>query len=596
MELLGLLLLLWGHRLRGAVTSAQTPGPLWNVSAAELYTEETHGAEEASAGWGQAEGAAPRERSAPQLPRAQGRVSSSGGGLPHCTCDLAPGACDLNCCCDPACGLQDPLAVFSHCLPGSTRAVSLACVESTLLFRNNSLLAASTAGTAPSSQICLQLNDSSLNFFSDPRNVSTADFPGLAAQYGGPSFIQPDQAGPPSASFYQAGAPILTLGSSSTLGVLRQPVALGQSTACIGLNPAGFLLSQPSTCTRTFTNLASSCESDPALSAASYYKPFTLLRAPSLANGSVSPQVAITSSSTPASPSLLNGSCINVVSQVRYLIHYNGTSGIQAASISFSLANTSTDPGSSLAQSFSLSFSPSSQADQGNMPLSGSPGYIDGAPLMTSVSGARQPVTLMQSRGDGTCSEQARTSALFRVNMRAGCRFSNVASNSCAGFAEQLKKTLMGAEPPQTLAIFGNANPSAPADWSSILYQNCSGPQGDCSTGCLVPVSLEIQVLWAKVGLRSNPQAQVLGARYQSHCSLLKCQSPVALETVLSFIDTTLYPELPRGQDALDWKLPFDFFFPFRVVQSGGSVLGRDLSDVLLFNMAALTFQMILKL
>lgn len=38
----------------------------------------------------------------------------------------------------------------------------------------------------------------------------------------------------------------------------------------------------------------------------------------------------------------------------------------------------------------------------------------------------------------------------------------------------------------------------------------------------MVPVTLEIQILWTNVGLLSNPQAQILGARYFYRCHPLK--------------------------------------------------------------------------
>lgn len=41
--------------------------------------------------------------------------------LPICVCDLTPGTCDINCCCDKDCYLLHPRTVFSFCLPGSVR-------------------------------------------------------------------------------------------------------------------------------------------------------------------------------------------------------------------------------------------------------------------------------------------------------------------------------------------------------------------------------------------------------------------------------------------------------------------------------------------
>lgn len=44
----------------------------------------------------------------------------------------------------------------------------------------------------------------------------------------------------------------------------------------------------------------------------------------------------------------------------------------------------------------------------------------------------------------------------------------------------------------------------------------------------------------------------------------------VALTTVVTFVDITQKPEPPRGQPRIDWKLPFDFFFPLKIAFSRG--------------------------
>lgn len=43
------------------------------------------------------------------------------------------------------------------------------------------------------------------------------------------------------------------------------------------------------------------------------------------------------------------------------------------------------------------------------------------------------------------------------------------------------------------------------------------------------------------------------------------------LTTTVTFVDITQKPEPPRGQPRTDWKLPFDFFFPFKVAFSKGA-------------------------
>lgn len=41
--------------------------------------------------------------------------------------------------------------------------------------------------------------------------------------------------------------------------------------------------------------------------------------------------------------------------------------------------------------------------------------------------------------------------------------------------------------------------------------------------------------------------------------------STVPLTTVVTFTDMTEWPEPPRGQPQIHWKLPFDIFYPFKV-------------------------------
>lgn len=45
----------------------------------------------------------------------------------------------------------------------------------------------------------------------------------------------------------------------------------------------------------------------------------------------------------------------------------------------------------------------------------------------------------------------------------------------------------------------------------------------------------------------------------------------MSLTTIVTFVDITQKPEPPRGQPRIDWKLPFDFLFPFKVAFSKGA-------------------------
>uniref|UniRef100_A0A8C8VDI3 Tectonic family member 3 n=1 Tax=Pelusios castaneus TaxID=367368 RepID=A0A8C8VDI3_9SAUR len=512
-----------------------------------------------------------------ETPGVQGGPSAPEVCLPICICNLHPGSCDINCCCDPdcdlGCDLGDPRSAFSFCLPGSTRTASQVCVEKSLIFRNNipHYTEIITDPNGHESLFCVQLSDARLNYFQQPQKVEKSDFLVFLAQYGGRSFIPPSQDKPSSSAFYRMGDPIQTyLVASSVLSTLRQPVGMGASGRCIDGNPAGFLESKSTSCTRTFTNLNSSCTTDPALNAASYYRDFTILK------------VRITPVTQPGAPQMDGNTCLNVVSEVIYEIEFNGTHGIQNVSVQFQMTNVSGNLASSLQQRFTLQFW-QSRTPLYTWPRSGNPGYIIGAPLLSLSSGARQQLTILQSQGDGTCSQTLRYKVQFGMNVRTSCQLSisqMMEDGNCSYFQEMLYQALQGVNSPQGLAIIGSADPIQTDQWASILTQNCNMQTRDCASCCMVPVSLTIQILWAEVGLQSNPQNQVLGARYWYQCQSLKSLSMtmVPLTTVVAFTDLTQWPEPPRGQPSTYWKLPFDFFFPFKMALSGGTGCQGDLT------------------
>ncbi|CAK6436248.1 unnamed protein product [Pipistrellus nathusii] len=494
--------------------------------------------------------------------------------LPICVCDLTPGTCDINCCCDRDCSLLQPRSVFSFCLPGSVRSSSWVCVDNSLIFRSNSPFP-SRVVMDPNGikQFCVHVNNSKLNYFQKPQTVNASNFQTPATEFGGQPFDSILQTQSPP-SFYRAGDPILTYFSKwSALSWLRQPAGVGAGGLCVESNPAGFLESKSTTCVRFFKNLADSCASDPALNAVSYYN-FTVLKVPrgmtDLQNMKF--QVPVTPVSQAASPLLAGNTCQNAVSQVIYEIETNGTFGIQKVSASFGQTNLTVEPGTSLQQQFIIRFRAfQSTATSPPGPRSGNPGYVVGKPLLALTGDISHSVTLLQSQGDGTCSVR-RHKVQFGVNAMSGCklRLKNV---DCSHLQQEMYQTLHGRPRPEHVAIFGNADPTQKAEWTRILIGNCNVSATHCTSCCVVPVSLQTQVLWAYVGLQSNPQAHVSGARFLYQCQSIKDSqvTEMSLTTTVTFVDITQKPEPPRGQPRTDWKLPFDFFFPFKVAFSKGA-------------------------
>ncbi|NXN33494.1 TECT3 protein, partial [Nycticryphes semicollaris] len=397
-----------------------------------------------------------------------------------------------------------------------------------------------------------------LNYFRQPQDIKESDFLKFLEKYGRRSFLAPSQVQPSFSAFYRAGDPILIyFDSSSLLSTLRQPVKMGASGLCVDGNPAGFLDSKSTSCTRVFANLSKSCTTDPALDAASYYRDFTVLKVP------------------------INDTIVQSM-QVIYEIEFSGTHGIRSVSAHFKVSNISGNSGSSLQQRFILHFwvsffsfclpfaSLQTRTLSHTLPRSGNPGYITGAPLLIASGGAMQHMSILQSEGDGSCSQSLRHTVQFGRNMRTGCKLSLspiLGESDCGYIQQMLYRALQGMNRAEDVAVTGSAHLTQTEEWTAILIQNCSVQAVNCTSCCMVPVTLEIQILWTKVGLLSDPQAQILGARYFYQCCPLKFPSTntVPLTTGVTFTDMTEWPEPPRGQPKMHWKLPFDIFFPFKV-------------------------------
>ncbi|XP_074731711.1 delta-1-pyrroline-5-carboxylate synthase isoform X1 [Strix uralensis] len=472
-----------------------------------------------------------------------------------------------------ACGLRDPGTPGSSRLAGSYRSMSQVCVEKSLMFRSNTPYPTDTIAVPGGHDLfCVQLDDSKLNYFQQPQGIKGSDFSKFIEKYGKHSFLAPSEVQPSFSAFYRAGDPILIyFDSSSVLSTLRQPVKMGASGLCADGNPAGFLDSKSTSCTRIFANLSKSCITDPVLDAASYYRDFTVLKVPVNDTVVQSMKVKVAAVAPPGAPHMKDSTCNNVVSEVIYEIEFSGTHGIQSVSVQFKVSNISGNSGSSLQQHFTLRFWTRTLSH--TLPRSGNPGYITGAPLLIADSGAMQHMSILWSEGDGSCSQFLRHTVQFGRNTRMGCKLSLspiLEESNCNYIQQKLYKALQGMNKAEDLAITGSAHSTQAEEWTTILIRNCSMQAVNCTSCCMVPVTLEIQILWTKVGLMSNPQAQILGAQYLYQCQPLEflSTSAVPLTTVVTFADMTEWPEPPRGQPPVHWKLPFDIFFPFKVAMN----------------------------
>ncbi|XP_050980441.1 tectonic-3-like isoform X4 [Labeo rohita] len=453
-----------------------------------------------------------------------------------CLCDVTPDFCDIGCCCDVMdCGLMNLSSVFNSC---SLDVGSGICLENWLVFR---------------AQIDPALVTLTGNLFCVQREKEKQ-----SAAQASPVHFQPKSLYPfllreltafnnQKNNFYKVDDIILTYyGRTSMVSTLRQPSPGPTSSACINHNPARFLRSSSLSCSRAVT--ACSCVDDSSLNALTYYTGFSLLRIP------------ISMVSDWPEPRHQNGSCLNVVSKVEYVIKYTSKGEIAEATLNIELMNTTAD--TQLLQKHVVIF----QLDRPTppMPTLTPPSPPEGLKLESSLVGwfgeNAQALTVLGLSEDGGCSASLanRPPVLFRQNTVTGCTFRSL-SSACGVLRAELLSVLAGAAVPELISMTAGSQTKQ----SRVISQDCSTSALEaCETGCLLPVSLSVQVLWAQRGLSALPQNHILGAKFIFGCQKFKCplRSSIPVTTEVIFSDATVYPEAPWGELQPEWKFPYPFF------------------------------------
>lgn len=462
-----------------------------------------------------------------------------------CLCDLTPDFCDIGCCCDTVdCGIANLSTVFTGC---PQKAISGVCIEKWLMFRanvNTSLV------TVTDSLFCVRPEDKSPQSLPAPQQLPPL---GDSYHFSPPAPLTISY----SRGFYRVDDVIQTyLSNSPARGFLRQPSPGAASAFCISRNPAKFMRSVSLSCTRMLT--PQSCTTDATLNARSYFSDLNLIKTPIVETEQVSDfLIPVTPLSEWPAPSEQNSSCVNVVKNVEIVIGYTGRGEVTYATVNVVLADA--DPNQSLLQTHSVQFKLASPSPTQGDPTS-AVGLRVGSPVIGRFDGEVKPLTTLWASQSGSCSSDpdSRAPVLFTHNSITGCTFSSPSSN-CSELRSQIYGLLQGPTAPDVIAMNFGSQP----DWTRVIAQECPvSLEETCESGCVLPNSLAIQVLWARQGLLDLPQKYILGAKYLFLCQRFKCPlSPsIILTTEVTFVDTTLYPEPPRGLPQPNWKFPFGFF------------------------------------
>lgn len=466
--------------------------------------------------------------------------------MPHeCLCDLTPDFCDIGCCCDTLdCSIANLSTIFTGC---PQKAISGVCIEKWLMFRAN---VDSSLVTVTDLLFCVRPQEET------PQSVpALPQFPELEDSYhfSPPAPLRSSY----SRDFYRADDVIQTyLNSSSMRGLLRQPSPGAAANFCVNRNPAKFLRSVSLSCTRTLT--PESCFTDPTLNAIFYFSDLSLIKIPIIESAQVSDfLVPVTPLAEWPAPRKQNNSCINVVKKVEFIIGYTGRGELTHATVNIIL--TEVDPDQLLLQTHSVYFKLIAISPN---PVTVIPavGLPIGSPVVGDFNEEVKPLTTLELPRGGECSADPSTRApiLFTHNSITGCIFRSPASD-CSELRSQIYGVLQGLSTPDLIAMNSGSQPN----WAKVITQECPvSLQETCESGCFLPSSLSIQVLWARQGLLHLPQNYILGAKYIFHCQNIKCPqlSALALTTEVTFVDTTIYPEAPLGLPQPNWKFPFGFF------------------------------------
>ncbi|KAJ0015938.1 hypothetical protein NQD34_014228 [Periophthalmus magnuspinnatus] len=439
--------------------------------------------------------------------------------LTGCLCDLTPDFCDIGCCCD-TCGVTNLSTVFTGCSEKTMQLIYLftfyrygVCVEKWLMFRAN---VDSSLVTVTDSLFCVQPTEKFVS-----TTETAPNFPALGDSY---HFVPSEQMTITfTRDFYRVDDLILTyFPKTSARGVLRLPSPGAASALCTNRNPAKFLRSLSFSCSREVT--LQSCSTDPMISAQSYIYDLNLIKHPiSEADPVTDLLIPVVPSSKWNAPRKQNNSCVNVVKRVEFVIGYTERGEISSAKVNMVLAN------------------------------------LDFKQLLLQTHTLQFQLTVIGVSQNGACSNpNTRKPILFGHNSITGCSFNSMVNN-CSDLRTQIYDIHQRVAIPDLVAMNSGSQP----DWTRVLIEECLvGSQESCDTGCTLPHTLSVRVLWAQQGLLELPQHYILGVKYMFHCSIFKCPltTSLTLFNEVTFVDTTLYPEPPGGVPQLHWRFPFGFF------------------------------------
>nr|XP_046243359.1 tectonic-2 [Scatophagus argus] len=412
--------------------------------------------------------------------------------LGSCPCDLTSRACDIRCCCDKDCSMEDLKLFVSHCLPGPFGG---------------------QVSPAPDYQCSVQSSENSPDWFpflcvsSPPENNPYLGlfYQGDTIAYKpGPSFQMPVLSAPEPANDYVQGSPIFTL--NDQYFTIPQKV-LGQ---CVNNAPVAFLKNFKVKC----VTLLHSCPTGYPLQTL-----LTDLRI-KVKNGQggdaivdVTDEVATDLSQFISRPGSVASSdemlaCENVTLALDYKFYWR-ENGITSIVLTRTVGTITLNDSVVLTTRYSAVFL---NGEFMGEPKSGNPGYQVGRPVIAGIvdtldnytgSIQRTSINLWKPVSDGLCSAAELKPVVFGENSTSGCLLPVSRQNlTQCDLLRETVTSLQGALIKATyVAKSGNPDPLTMTDWVNIssVTLNSSTPMEDTASSCYGVPSHQHVYVWSLV-------------------------------------------------------------------------------------------------
>ncbi|XP_049864585.1 tectonic-1-like [Schistocerca gregaria] len=448
----------------------------------------------------------------------------------NCACDLELNSCDINCCCDADCSEEDRL-VFLRCEEKPSLSPDPQyCYRTQFIYKNNTKYKLTTTSNG---LFCIVKENlpKDLKYMEGKVVTNIEDFKNALPVRN--TYPWPENFANHSVFNFSGNykaADIIWTFHNSTMHPLSFPTKL-TNEYCQVTHSLQYLREWSGHCTR----IVSSCDADDGLSAAWYYKHFSILADPLSVNqshldtflescpnntclqiipffcdGTSTDMDECVEGDEIETPSLDNDMirCTNVVQTVKYVVHHNGSEGILKMEAFFWLINiTLTEQ--VFTQDFEILFTWFGKQRK-PFQRSGRPGYIFGKPIMAGKkvfqpsAQEQEPdreaimlsddplgwLTIARPLPDGSCGlvheYASRSIVTFGENQRTSCvmylhlsDFSNM--TSCTSIQRKVFHIMLGNNAENItelqlfnfyVATFGDSSVEDTGDWVPILFEN----------------------------------------------------------------------------------------------------------------------------